>query len=311
MVSLPTAFDAPERLWALLAVAGLVVAYAAVQLRRRGARRAWASEAMAVSAMPRRSGLGWHVAAALVGLSLVAMTAAYAQPRTEREVARERAAVVVALDTSTSMWAQDVEPYRFAAAVEAATRFVRDLPDGFDVGLVSFAGTATLQVPPTRDHERVVAALGRLELAGGTALGDAVHASLDALAAPGGDPTGAVVLLADGGSTTGSPLGPALRRAAEAGVPVSTIAYGTAEGVVVTDDRTIPVPVDTQVLAEVAQVTGGQAETAETAGELAAVYDEVRSRLSTEVERVDVSAELAGLALLLLAAGAVPTLLRR
>lgn len=310
-MTLPTSFDAPERLLLLLVVAGLVAAYVAVQARRRSQRRAWTSDALLPSVAPRRPGAARHVAPALLALSLVAMTTAFAQPRAEREVSRERATVVVALDTSTSMWAQDVQPTRFSAAVAAATDFVQGLPDGFDVGLVTFHGTATLQVPPTRDHAAVVRAISALQLSGGTALGDAVQTSLDALTAPGRNAAGAVVLLADGGNTAGSPLERALERAAEAGVPVSTIAFGTAEGVVVSDDRTIEVPVDEQVLAQIAQRTGGRAWTAETARELEEVYADAATRLTTDVERVDLSAPVAGVALLLLLGGAAPVLLRR
>ena len=310
---MPTSFDAPERLLLLLVVAALVAAYAGVQVRGRAQRRAWASDALLPSAAPRRPGALRHVAAALLALSLVAMTAAFAQPRAEEEVTREQATVVVALDASTSMWAQDVAPSRFAAAVDAATSFVEDLPEGFEVGLVTFAGTATLQVAPTRDHEQVLRAIRSVELDGGTALGDALQASLDALTPqPGADPEGAVVLLADGGSTAGSALEPAVERAVDADVPVHTIAYGTSEGVVVTaEGQVIPVPVDEQVLEEVASATGGRAETASSADELAAVYDDVRATLTTAVERVDVSAGVVGVALALLAAGAAPALLRR
>ena len=310
-MTLPTAFAAPERLLLLLVVASLALAYAGVQLRRPSARRAWTSDALLASAGTRRPGPGRHLGPALLALSLVAMVAAFAEPRAEQEVERERATVVVALDTSTSMFAQDVEPYRFAAARTAATAFVEDLPAAVDVGLVTFHGTATVQVPPTRDHEQVVRALQSLVLDGGTALGDALHSSLDALAVSDTGPVGAVVLLADGGSTAGSPLAPAVERAVEAGVPVSTIAYGTADGVVVSEGRSIPVPVDEQVLADIAQATGGRAHTAASAGELATVLDGIRARLTTEVEQVDVSASLVGVALLLLATGAAPALLRR
>jgi Ca-activated chloride channel family protein len=310
-VTLPTSFEAPERLLLLLGVAALVLAYGGAQVRRRSARRAWTSDALLPSAAQGRPGPWRHVGAALLALSLVAMTAAFAEPRAEKEVERERATVVVALDTSTSMFAKDVAPYRFAAARTAATAFVEDLPAGFDVGLVTFDRRATVQVAPTRDHSRVVSALQSLELAGGTALGDALQSSLDALEAADAGPVGAVVLLADGGSTSGGPLAPAVQRAVEAEVPVTTIAYGTAGGVVVSEGRSIPVPVDEQVLADIAEATGGRAYTASSAGELDAVYEGIRARLTSEVERVDVSAGLVGVALLLLAAGAVPALLRR
>ena len=310
-MTLPTSFDAPERLLLLLAVGALAVAYGVVQARRRSARRAWTSDALLPSAASGRPAPWRHVGAALLALSLVTMTVAFAEPRAEKEVERERATVVVALDTSTSMFAKDVAPYRFAAARAAATAFVEDLPAGFEVGLVTFDHTATVQVAPTQDHSRVVSALQSLVLAGGTALGDALHSSLDALAAADAGPAGAVVLLADGGSTSGGLLAPAVQRAVEAEVPVSTIAYGTADGVVVSDGRSIPVPVDEQVLADIANATGGRAYTAASAGELDAVYEGIRARLTSEVKRVDVSSGLVGVALLLLAAGAVPALLRR
>ena len=310
-MTLPTSFDAPERLLLLLVVAGLVAAYVVAQVRRRGASRRWTSDAMLPSVAPRRPGAWRHLPAAALALALAGTATAFAEPRAEQEVARERATVVVAMDTSTSMLADDVAPDRFTAAKAAATSFVRGLPESFDVALVSFHGTASLRVAPTRDKDVVTRAIAGLELSGGTALGDAVLTSLGALSTPEADAVGAVVLLADGGSTAGSPLPDALQRAADAGVPVSTIAYGTSEGVVVADGRRFEVPVDEPVLAEVAEATGGQAYTAATASELDEVYAGIRTRLATTVEEVDVSAPLVGLSLALLAAASAPALLRR
>ena len=303
--------DSPERLLLLLAVAGLAAAYVRQQVRRRSLRRSWADDALLASTAPSRPGVLRHLPAALVGLSLVAMTVAVADPRVEREVERRRATVVVALDTSTSMLAQDVAPNRFDAARQAASQFVEQLPEGFDVALVGFAATATLQVPPTADHAAVTRAIAGLDLDGGTALGDAVLVSLAALGTPADGAVGAVVLLADGGSTAGSPLPDAVQRAAEAGVPVSTIAYGTAEGVVVSGGVSIPVPVDQPTLAGIAEATGGQAYTAASSGDLAEVLGQVRSRLATTTERQDVSSTVSGVALALLVAAAVAALLGR
>jgi Ca-activated chloride channel family protein len=251
------------------------------------------------------------VPAVLVLFSLVGMTTAFAEPTVEREVQRERATVVDALDTSTSMLAQDVAPDRFTAAKAAATRFVDGLPDGFDVALVGFHGAATLHVPATSDHAAVTRAISQLELSGGTALGDAVLTSLSALRTPDAEAVGAVVLLADGGSTAGSPLPAAVAQAVDAGVPVSTIAYGTPDGVVVADGRVFEVPVDRPVLAEVAEATGGQAYTASTSQELTGVYESVRARLSTTTEQQDVSAAVSGVALALLVGAAVAALVDR
>lgn len=304
-------FDSPRRLLLLAVVAALIAIYVAVQLQRGRTARRWADDALQGSTGARsRSGVR-HLSATLLALSLVAMTAAFAGPRQEREVQRDRATIVVALDTSSSMLAQDVAPDRFTAAKAAATSFVETLPARFDVALVSFHGTATLAVPATRDHAEVTRAISGLELSGGTALGDALNTSLSALATPEAESVGAIVLLADGGSTVGSPLPTAVQRAKDTEVPVNTIAYGTPDGVVVADGRTFQVPVDVQTLADVADQTGGRHFTAASAGELKSVYDDLRTRLSTTVVQQDVSAPLAGLGLLLLFAGVTPGLLRR
>lgn len=295
----------PSRLLALVAVAALAAAYVVLQLRRPAVRRAWSQDALHASSTPRRPGALRHLPALLVLLGLVATTTAFAGPRAQVEVARERGLVVVALDTSASMLAQDVAPDRWTAAKAAAAGFVSELPEGFDVALVGFAGTASVVVPATRDGGEVTRALTRLELSGGTALGDAVLASLAAAAGRPADVPAAVVLLADGGSSTGTPLGQAAASAESAGVPVTTIAYGTAQGVVVQDGRTFSVPVDEAALAALAEATGGQAYAAATGAQLTQVYDSIRGRLSTTVEQRDVSALVAGLGLLLLTGAAV------
>jgi len=309
--------DRPERLLLLLAVAGLAAAYVVQQARRRRLQRRWADDALLSSVAPSRPGPLRHLPAALVALSLVAMTVAVADPRVERQVEQRRTTVVVALDTSTSMLAQDVAPNRFDAARQAASQFVEQLPADVDVALVSFAATASLQVPPTSDRAAVTRAIAGLDLDGGTALGDAVLVSLAALGPPRegagapGSSGRAVVLLADGGSTAGSPLPDAVQQAVAQGVPVSTIAYGTAEGVVISGDVSIPVPVDRPVLAEIAAATGGQAYTAASSGDLADVLTQVGGRLSRTTERQDVSAALAGVALALLVAASVSALAGR
>ena len=303
-------FAHPERLLALVAVAALAAAYLVLQLRRRHLAATWADASMLASSTPHRPGPLRHVAAVLLVAALTAMTTAFAGPQAEVEVARERALVVVAVDTSASMLAEDVAPDRWTAAKQAATAFVQDLPEGFDVALVAFAGTAAVVVPATDDGSEVTRAIERLQLSGGTALGDAVLASLAAASVRPAEVPAAVVLLADGGSTVGTPLEQAVAAATEAEVPVTTIAYGTPDGVVVQDGRRFEVPVDEPVLAGLAEDTGGQAYTAATSDQLSEVYDSIRGRLSTTTEEQDVSARFAGLGLLLLAGAAAPALLR-
>lgn len=307
---MPSAFTSPSRLLLLAAVVALAAAYLALQLRRRRLSRAWADPAVAASTMPDRPGPLRHLAPLLLLGALVAMTVGFAGPVDEVAVERERATVVVALDTSASMLAEDVAPDRITSAKRAVTDFVEALPAGFDVALVGFAGRASVLVPATSDGSEVTRALDSVELTGGTALGDALIASVTAASARPGEVPAAVVLLADGDSTTGAPTIRGIRAAEDAGIPVHTIAYGTPQGVVVLDGTTYQVPVDEAVLAGIAEQTGGTAYTAATADQLEQVYESIRGQLATTVEDQDVSARFAGLGLLLLGAAAVPVVLR-
>jgi hypothetical protein len=212
-------FLSPGRLWLLLLVAALAVAYV-VQQRRKPAYALRFSELdLLASVLPRSAAWKRHVPAVLVLLALTALTTAFARPTGEVEVPRERATVVVALDVSLSMLADDVSPDRITAAKRSAADFVEGLPDRFDVGLVSFSGRAGVVVPPTRDHTAVAAAVQGLELDEATAIGDAVLASLQAVSsvavAPGEEPPPArIVLLSDGTNTAGRPVAtPPSRRA--------------------------------------------------------------------------------------------------
>ena len=293
-------FTSPERLWLLAAVAALAVAY--VLLQRRRSRYAVRLPGLALLAQvaPR---LGWrrHVASVALLLSMTGATAAFAEPRAAVEVPRERATVVVALDVSLSMAATDVDPDRLTAAKAAAVEFVEGLPERFDVGLVAFSGSASVAVAPTQDHAAVAAAIEDLAMGNGTAIGEAVASSLTAVA---GTRTGAedvpahVVLLSDGANTVGRPVGVAAEDAVAAGVPVSTIAYGTQEGEVLVERQRIRVPVDAPALAALAEDTGGTAYEAASGDELEDVYADIGSTVGTTTESREVSAGVAGLALL-------------
>lgn len=307
---MPSDFTDPARLLLLAVVAGLAVAYVVLQLRRRRLARAWADPALAASTAHGRPGVIRHLAPLLLLAALVAMTTGFAGPVDDVEVERERATIVVALDTSASMLAEDVAPDRFTAAKRAVTDFVAALPEGFDVALVGFAGRATVLVPATEDASEVTRALEQVELSGGTALGDALVASVTAASARPGEVPAAIVMLADGDSTTGAPTIRGIRAADDAGIPVHTIAYGTPAGFVVLNGTTYRVPVDEAVLANISDQTGGQAYTAATADQLDRVYESIRGRLATTVEEQDISQRFAGIGLLLLGAAAVPVVLR-
>jgi Ca-activated chloride channel homolog len=170
----------------------------------------------------------------------------------------------------------DIEPDRLTAAKDAALAFLQELPEDFHVGLVTFAGDATLAVPPTEDREEVTAAIDAITTSSGTAIGDGVERALEAVeeASAGGEAPAALLLLSDGRDTASAttPLA-AAGHARDVGVPVYTVVMRQAEG-----------GPEVEALAEVAQTSGGDAFTAETAGELTQHFTTIGSELSVALE---------------------------
>jgi Ca-activated chloride channel family protein len=296
-------FAAPARLGLLVLVAGLALAYLAAQRRRpRYAVRFTNLDLLDVVA-PDRPGVRRHLPAIALLASAGAMVLAVAQPVRPVLVSRATGAVMVAVDVSPSMMATDVPPTRLAAAREAVARFADLLPDQIKLGLVSFAGTAVVAVPPTSDHELVRRALDQLQFRSQTAVGEAIHASLDALGVARGAGESGVVVLSDGATTTGRPDNAAAQRARLSGVPVSTIAFGTPGGTVILGGETLPVPPDGPTLRAIADVTGGRFFEAASAAELAEVYRTIGRSVTTteELQELTTWFVAAALAALLLA----------
>jgi Ca-activated chloride channel family protein len=312
-------FAWPIALSGLALVAVALAAYALAQRRRRRYVVRFTNLNLLENIVPSSPRWRRHVPAALTLLALTALVVGMARPQMDVEVPREEATVILAMDSSGSMTATDVEPTRMAAAREAASSFVDGLPDGFNVGVVSFSNEADVVVPPTADREEALAALESLEADNGTALGDAIARSVDlGLTTLGDEETQAadeetpliVLLLSDGANTTGDyePL-EAAQQAADAGVPVYTVALGTDEGTVQGPDgfggtRTIRVPPDPETLAAVAEQTGGTFFEAADGDALQGVYDEIGSQVGVEHEQreLTVAFTAAGAALLLLGA---------
>lgn len=302
-------FSSPHRLWLLAGAAALAVAYVVVQVRRRRLATRFASPSMLPLLAPsdhrRLVSVARHGLAVLFLSAVVLSSLGAAQPTVPGEVEREQATVVVAIDVSDSMGATDIRPSRIAAAVAAARDFVGDLPSGFDVGLVTAGASPTIVVAPTKAHDDVIDALGRLELSPGTALGDAIFTSLSALpevaAAEADEPRAArIVLLSDGVTTTGRPDTEAIAAAEEAGVPVSTIAFGTDDAIVESAGQTVEVPVDTSALEAIAEGTGGTFFEAATRAELQSIYDAVEAEVTVVEGRRDIAEWFAGAAIVVL-----------
>jgi Ca-activated chloride channel homolog len=308
-------FLAAWRLLLLLGVGALLGAWIASLQRRRSDTVRFTNLALLDVVAPERMGCRRHLPALLWLLALALLVVGFARPARDVRVGRDRATVMLALDVSLSMEATDVDPSRLEVARAAALDFVDGLPEGVDLGLVTFSGTATIAVTPSADHAAVRQAVEEAELAEGTAIGEAIFAGLDAVAAAPpteeGTPTpGRLVVLSDGETTEGRPNEEAAAAAADAQVPVDTIAFGTAQGVVVdpvTGDE-MPVPVAPEPLEDIAATTSGRRYEADSLDALAAAYQDIATAVGYETEQRDISAWFVGAALALLATAGVLSL---
>ena len=277
-----------------------------------------------------------RIPAVLYGLAAATLLMGLARPETTVLVPREEATVILAIDTSGSMKAADVDPTRLAAAQESAGSFVERLPVKFKVALVTFSDNAQVLAQPSTDRPSVHSALDSLTADGATAMGDAIVDALklvrppdsDRSAVP-GDPSptpspspnpdserpSAVLLLSDGFNTAGStePM-EAAEQASALSIPVFTIALGTPDGVVELEDqfgnpRLVRVPPDYETLESIAETTGAEYFEAPSESDLDRVYAELGSRIGFVEEDEEITyAFAAAAALLAIAAGALALL---
>jgi Ca-activated chloride channel family protein len=271
-----------------------------------------------------------HLPAALYLLALSALLLGCARPEATVLVPRERATIVLVMDTSGSMRATDVRPSRLEAAQEAARTFLGQLPERFQVGMVSFSDTAEIQAQPTIDRAAVRDAIASLSAQGATAMGDAIVESLGLNRPPperrrleqGARPTpratprrsgrlDAVLLLSDGYNTSGEvqPM-EAAARARRLDIPVFTIALGTPDGVVQAPDafgqmRMVQVPPDYDTLRAIADETDAQFFSAPSEDDLRKIYEDLGSRIGFVKDKEEVTYAFAVTGMLLAGAGIV------
>jgi len=316
-------FTTPVLLVGLLLVPLLMLAL--LLARRRRARYAVRYPALDVLAgvVARTNRWRRHLPAALFLLALTLLLAGVARPMARVPVPRDQATVLLVIDVSGSMNADDVDPTRLDAARAAAGRFLDRLPGRFQVGLVTFSSDAQTLVQPTTDREAVRLALETLRANGGTAMGDGIARALDSIEAlrqaaggtqPGtapppettrGGPPAVTLLLSDGANSAGGDPLVQAERARDLGVPVYTIALGTRDGVLRTPDpfggvNTRPVPPDEETLARIAETSGGRSFLAPTSRNLSAVYGSLGSRIGYRIEEHEVTVAFAAAALVLL-----------
>lgn len=297
-----TGFASPWWFLLLLVVAVVAAGYVLAMRARRRRTMRFANLELLDRVAPRGPGWSKHVPAALLIVSLLLLTFALAGPTAERKVPRNRATVMLVVDVSLSMEATDVEPTRLKAAQEAARSFAQGLTPGVNLGLISFAGTATVLVAPTTERQGVVRAIDNLKLAQSTATGEGIFAavqSIDSFSAvvggADGPPPARIVLLTDGKQTVPqdeyAPRGAftAAGLAKQKQIPVSTISFGTSHGTVEIEGKQVPVEVDDASMREIARLSGGDFYKAASAEQLKQVYESLGEQIGYETKNVDAS----------------------
>jgi Ca-activated chloride channel family protein len=296
-------FTAPWWFLLLVVVALILVGYVAVQRMRHRRIMRFTNLELLDRVAPKR--LGWirHVPPVVLVIALMLLTTAMAGPTAEQRVPRNRATVMLVIDVSLSMEATDVKPSRLKAAQDAAKDFANGLTPGINLGLISFAGTASVMVSPTTDRASVAKAIDNLRLAESTATGEAIFAALQSIegfaqvvGGADGAPPARIVLMSDGKQTVPTDDGDdprgaftAARAARDAKVPVSTISYGTTDGSVTIDGKSQAVPVDDESMKQISELSGGEFYKAASADELHRVYDTLGEQIGYETKDADAS----------------------
>jgi Ca-activated chloride channel family protein len=314
-----TGFTAPWWFLLLIAVAAVAAGYVLAQRARRKRTMRFANLDLLDKVAPKSQGWIRHLAPVLIVLSLLLLTVALAGPTAEQKVPRNRATVMLVIDVSLSMEATDVLPTRLQAAQEAATSFARNMTPGINLGLISFAGTATVLVNPTTDRNGVIKAIENLKLAQSTATGEGIFAALQSIESfsslvggADGPPPARIVLMSDGKQTVPEDLYAArggytaAQAAKQAGVPISSISFGTTHGSVDIDGKPQPVSVDDESLREIARLSGGDFYKAASAEELKKVYGDLGEQIGYELKDADASKPwvVAGTLILMIGAAA-------
>lgn len=241
----------------------------------------------------------------LVVLAMCSGAVAAARPAYEETDSAEKAVVVLAIDVSLSMSATDVAPSRIEVAKKSAIRFVDNAPVDTLIGVVAFDSAAQQIISATDNRDAVRRVISRLEPGTGTAIGEAIFASLDTISSAADETeadksAGTIILLSDGTTTTGRPDNEAAAAAQARGVKVNTIAFGTADGTVVTPDgQTVPVPPDEQALQNIADIARGKSFAATTEDALSKIYDSFGSAIVRKTLMKEASGLFALLAVVL------------
>jgi len=326
-------FQWPELLWLLLLIPLLIALYFWMLGRKKKFALRYASLDIVKEAMGTGIGVRRHIPPLLFLLGLTVLVLAIARPMATVLLPSQHETIILAMDVSGSMRATDVEPNRLVAAQNAAKAFVAEVPESVRIGVVAFAGTATLAQAPTRNKEDIVAAIDRFQLQRATAIGSAILMSLATLfpntgidiatfnypdtksrgsavapanpawpkpVAPGTYNSAVIILLTDGQRTTGPDSIQAARLAADRGVRVYTVGIGTVAGETIGfEGWSMHVRLDEETLKTIADVTRGEYFYAGSAADLKKVYQNLNSKLVLESKKTEITALFAAAAALL------------
>ena len=332
-MNIPVTFLWPQLLWLLLALPLLVLLYVWLLRRRKQAAVRFASLSIVREAMGKGPGWRRHVPPVLLLLAIATMLLASARPMASIVLPSQEQTIILAMDVSGSMRAEDVLPNRLVASQNAAKAFLAELPRHVKVGIVAFAGSAQVVQPVTLSREDLVTAIDKFQLQRATAIGSAIVVSLSELfpgqgfdigsmtynrnsdpfapqgraidqpktepkafapVAPGSYSSAAIILLTDGQRTTGVDTAEAAKMAADRGVRVYTVGVGTVDGEVIGfEGWSMRVRLDEDSLKEVARTTQAEYYYAGTADNLKKVYETLSSRLTVEKKETEIAGLLA------------------
>jgi Ca-activated chloride channel family protein len=316
----------PEMLWLLLIVPALVAGYFFLLRRKKEAALRYASLTIVKEAMGAGQRFRRHIPPLLFLIALIAMIVAIARPTAVTILPSQQRTIILAMDISGSMRATDVQPNRLSAAQAAAKAFVADQPSNVRIGVVSFAGTASVVQPPTQNREDIIAAIDRFQLQRATAIGSGIIVSLATIfpdegidvssltygrdaprevpldqrrkekpafkpVPPGSYTSAAIILLTDGQRTTGPSSIEAAQMAADRGVRIFTVGIGTTSGETIGfEGWSMRVRLDEGTLKAIAKMTQGEYFYAGTAADLRKVYESLNARLVLEKKDMEISA---------------------
>lgn len=329
----------PQLLWLLATIPVLIGLYFLLLRRKKKSAVRYASLAMVKNAMGVGAGFRRHVPPILFLAALTVMITAIARPAAVVSLPSQRSTVILAMDVSGSMRAEDVEPNRFEAMKAAAKAFIEDQPRDTRVGIVAFAATALLVQPPTNNREDLFSAIERFQTQRGTAIGSGILVSMQTLfpgenfevqvpeyerrrnrgsrgssldagpnqppaeqkvVPPGSFQSAVVILLTDGQATTGPDPVETARIAANKGVRIYTVGVGSTEGTILGyEGRSMRVQLDEETLQTVADLTRGQYFRAGSATELRKIYEAMNAQLIMEKQKTEITAGFSAVAALL------------